>query len=716
MRLRRDALTQLRAASLVLLLTLGVFLLWLVDPLPLQSLRLAQFDQFQRWYQRAGAVSPVLVIDIDEASLKAYGQWPWPRTRLAELVQRLHGAGTAVIVINMLLAEPDRTTPRAMARLWQNPEISAALQGLPDHDKVLAQALAGRQVVLGRSLLESAPDARPASAAQPQPYRIISSGAGAPAHWLHAFDSATEPLPILAATASGLGVMNFTSDSDSVVRRLPLFLRRGDQIVPSLSAEAVRVAQGARNYLLRSNSSGFLDARIGALTVPVNAQADMWLDFGRAPAVAFIPAAQVLGGKLAPDALRGRIVLVGSSAVGLMDMQSSPLGQHIPGVQVHAVALAQILSGVHLQRPGWTASVEALALVAGMLLVGLVTQRKSFKFSILVVALVLTLLLGGTWYAFTVEHLLLDAATPALAVLLSFLVAGGTHHFASEREHRWLRQAFSRYVSPNKVAYLMAHPEQLQLSGRRQVCSFVFTDLANFTTLIEHSDPAQMVTLINAYLEAMLEIVFRHEGTLDRIMGDALVVMFSAPVVQEDHRQRALDCALAMHVFASAYAERWQAKNVAWGHTRIGVHCGEVIVGNFGGKALFDYRALGDPINTAARLETVNKHLGTRVCISEAILEGCPGLPVRPVGRLVLKGKTQWLQTYEPVAATDARACAPLADYAAAMALLQAGHPALALAQFQTLSARHPKDPLVALHRRRLRDGATNDLIVLGTK
>ena len=262
----------------------------------------------------------------------------------------------------------------------------------------------------------------------------------------------------------------------------------------------------------------------------------------------------------------------------------------------------------------------------------------------------------------------------------------------------------------------MAHPEQLQLSGRRQVCSFVFTDLANFTSLIESSDPAQMVLLINAYLEAMLEIVFRHEGTLDRIMGDALVVMFSAPVVQENHRQRALDCALEMHVFASAYAERWQAKNVAWGHTRIGVHCGEVIVGNFGGTALFDYRALGDPINTAARLETVNKHLGTRVCISGAILEGCPGLPVRPVGRLVLQGKTQWLQAYEPVAATDARACAPLANYAAALALLQAGRTALALTQFQALAARHPKDPLVALHLRRLREGASDDLVVLSTK
>ncbi|MCX7255743.1 MAG: CHASE2 domain-containing protein [Polaromonas sp.] len=231
MRLYRDALTRLRVTSLVLLLTLGIFLLWLADPLPLQSLRLAQFDQFQRWHRRveAQALSPVRVIDIDEASLKAYGQWPWPRTRLAELVQRLHGAGAAVIVIDMLLAEPDRTTPRAMARLWQNPAISAALQGLPDHDKVLAQALAGRQVVLGSSLLQGVPDARPAGATQPLPYRIIRSGAGDPAHWLHAFDSATEPLPVLAAAASGLGVMNFTGDSDSVVRRLPLFLRRGDQ-------------------------------------------------------------------------------------------------------------------------------------------------------------------------------------------------------------------------------------------------------------------------------------------------------------------------------------------------------------------------------------------------------------------------------------------------------------------------------------------------------
>jgi adenylate cyclase len=724
MRLHRNFLTRATAIGLVLLVVLGASALWLADPLPMQSLRLAQFDQFQRWQPREGKTSSVPIVDIDEASLKAYGQWPWPRTRLAELVQRLHAAGATVIAFDVLLAEPDRTSPHAMAQLWQNPQASAALQALPDHDDALAAALAGRGVVLGSSLSHAPPVAPVALVAggvdaAGLPWRIVSSGAGTPLRWLHSFESAVWPLPVLRSSASGLGAMNFAADGDAVVRRVPLFLRLGEQIVPSLSAETLRVAQGTRNYLLRSGAEGFQDVRIGAITVPTSAQAEVWLDFGRAPRPRFVSATQVLGGTLAAGELRGRIVLVGSSAAGLMDTRANPLGQLMPGVQAQAMALEQMLSGVHLQRPAWAVSAEALALLTGALLVGLVALRASFKTSALLAMVMLAALMATAWYAFAAQHLLLDASNPALAVLLSFGLASGVHHLASEREQRWLRQAFSRYVSPNRVAHLMAHPEQLQLNGQRQVCSFVFTDLAGFTQMIETSDPAQMVAFINDYLEGMLAIVFRHEGTLDRIMGDALVVMFSAPVVQLDHRQRALACALEMHVFASAYAERLQAGGVAWGHTRIGVHCGEVIVGNFGGRALFDYRALGDPINTAARLETVNKHLGTRMCISQAILEGCPGVLARPVGRLVLKGKSQWLQAYEPLGACNVAACAPSADYAAAMQLLQAGdasQAALALMQFEALAARHPLDPLVALHLRRLRAGAIDDLIVLDEK
>jgi adenylate cyclase len=712
------------ALAMVLLVALAGLALWLLDPLVMQSLRLAQFDQFQRWQPRPYTAAPVRVVDIDEASLKAVGQWPWPRTRVAELVQRLGDAGAAAIAFDVLLAEPDRTSPEAMAQLWQNPQVTALLQRLPDHDEVLAGTLMERRVVLGSALSRGAGASAPLTpaSAPPPPYRIVSSGAGDLARWLHGFDTAVMPLPVLADSAAGLGALNFASDGDGVVRRVPLMLRLGDKIVPTLSAEALRVAQGARNHLLRGTAAGVQDVRIGAITVPTNARAEIWLHYTEDNADRYISAAQVLADKLAARQLDGYIVLIGSSAAGLMDLRFNPMGHLMPGVQAHALALEQILSGQYLQRPAWAGAVEMLVLVLGALLIGLVALGTSVLWSALAALALVGALGGGAWYAFAVEHLLLDAINPALAIAISFGLASGVHHLVSEREQRWLRDAFSRYVSPNRVAHLVAHHEQLQLGGQRQLCSFIFTDLAGFTSLMESADPANAVALLNDYLDAMLAIVFKHEGTLDRIVGDAVAVLFSAPMVQADHRQRALRCALEMDVFATAYARQQQAAGVAWGITRIGVHSGEVIVGNFGGKTLFDYRALGDPINTAARLESVNKHLGTRVCISQAIVDDCPDVPARAVGRLVLKGKQQALQVYEPLACTDAPACAAPAAYAEAMHLLQPGEGSVpaqaerACEAFAALAERHPRDPLVALHLRRLREGASDDLIVMSAK
>lgn len=715
-------LSNFAAVSLVFAIALGALALWLVNPIPMQSLRLAQFDQFQRWHPRPYTPEAVRIVDIDEASLKAYGQWPWPRTRIAELVQRLNESGAAAIAFDVLLVEPDRTSPAAMAQLWHNPRVSELLKRLPDHDAVLGQALAERGVVLGSSLsrIGTASEPAPPPASSPAlPYRIVRSGASDPTTWLHDFDSVVWPLPVLAAPAAGLGALNFATDADGVVRRVPLLLNLNGKIVPTLSAEALRVAQNARNYLLRSNEAGMQDVRIGSLTAPTNAKAEVWLHYTRDQPERYVSAASVLSGQLAAEKIDGHIVLIGSSAAGLMDLRFNPMGHIMPGVQAHALALEQILSGQYLQRPAWAGGAEALALVLGSLIVGLVALGAPAKWAAAVVAVVLTALFGGAWYAFTTEHLLIDAINPALPIVLSFGLASGMHHLVSEREQRWVREAFSRYVSPNKVAYLVEHPEQLQLGGQRQVCSFVFTDLAGFTSMMESGDPARAVALLNDYLDAMLAIVFKHEGTLDRIVGDAVAVLFSAPVQQADHRQRALDCALEMDTFASAYAARQQAEGMPWGHTRIGVHSGEVIVGNFGGKTLFDYRALGDPINTAARLESVNKHLGTRVCVSQAILDGCPGAEARRVGQLVLKGKSKPLLVYEPLATTNAALCAPPADYDAAMHFLQPGDmqdPAKALQAFEALAERHPKDPLVALHLARLREGATDDHIVMSAK
>ena len=693
------------------------------EPVFIRQLQLAQFDQFQRWHQRPATPAPVRVVDIDEASLKAYGQWPWPRTRIAELVQRLHSAGATAIAFDVLLAEPDRTSPKAMAELWRDPEASALLQGLPDHDEVLAKALVGSGVVLGTLFSDSGaamPNGTLTSSSPKMLHSPVNNGTDHPEAALHKFDGAVWPLPVLSASASGLGAINFIPDRDSVVRRVPLLLRLGDVLVPSLSAEALRVALGERNHIVNSIDAGVKDVQIGEsvkkVVVPTNSTGEIWLHYSKDRGTHFISASQVLDGTVGAAQFKGNVVFVGTSVQGLFDLRYDPWGELMPGVRAHAMALEQILTKQYLERPSDANSAEAFLLLAGALIVGLYTLRATAWRSALMALSLLALLWGGVWYAYVVEHLLLDAFNPSLAILSSFIGTSIVRHVTTERERRWVRNAFSRYVSPNRVAHLMAHPDQLRLGGQRRVCSFVFTDLVGFTSLMEKTDPAQVVALLNEYLEGMLVIVFKHEGTLERIMGDAVAVLFSAPVTQPDHCQRALACALEMHVFATAYSVRLQAQGVPWGHTRIGVHSGEVVVGNFGGKTLFDYRALGDPINTAARLESVNKHLGTRVCVSEAIVEGCPGFEGRAVGRLVLKGRSQPLRTYEPTAVIDTEKCASLADYAAAMKLLEAGDATGALAALASLAERHPQDPLVVLHLERLREGAQDDLIVMSEK
>lgn len=706
------------AALLTLVMSgLGLALV-LADPLALQALRHQGFDQYQRWQPRAYQPVPVRIVDIDEASLEAIGQWPWPRTRLAQLVDRLGEHGVAAIGLDVVLAEPDRTSPRRVSREWAlPPAVQAALERLPDHDAVLAEAIARQPVVLGFAL-RSEPAPVPAAPPAELPYRYVWMGEPSPGA-LNGFAGAVPLLPELQAAASGLGALAFVPDADGVVRRVPLALRLAGQPAPSLSAELLRVAQGEKNHILQraeGEPPALAGVRIGALSLPTNARGEMWVHYAAAMPQRYLPAWQVLAGTVDPALLEGHIVLIGSSAQGLLDLRLNPLGQVMPGVEAHAQALEQALSGQRLSRPGWALAAEAVLVVLGCAALVWIGTLLPSLWAASAYALLLGGLLWGGWWAFSAQRLLLDSFTPAIAWTVAFAVASLCRHFWSERQQRWVRQAFSRYVSPNRVEYLMHNPGQLELGGQRQHCSFVFSDLAGFTSLMEAIDPAEAVSLLNRYLEEMIDIAFRHQGTLDRIMGDALSIMFSAPVVQADHAQRALDCAMDMHAFATAYAREVQARGIPFGHTRFGVHSGEVIVGNFGGEVIFDYRALGDPVNTAARLESVNKHLGTQICVSEATLSACAPCHVRPVGRLVLKGKTEALQVFEPLPDTPPAGYAPHALYQAAYEALRDGDGAVARERFEALREDYPGDPLVRLHSERLDAGELGDRIVLTTK
>jgi adenylate cyclase len=690
--------------------------LFLLDPLPLQVLRNAVFDQYQRWHPRTYQPAPVRIIDIDEESLKRLGQWPWPRTRVAELIERLQKAGAAAIGMDIVFAEPDRTSPKAMSAAWNLPDdLRRRLEGIPDHDEILAQTLRRGLVVLGFADQREGSE-RPLPA---RPFRVVFSGEP-PLPFLHPFSNAITSIPLLESAASGNGAMTFIPDTDGVVRRVPLAIRLQDQVMPSLAAESLRVAQGQRNYIVKTaaqKGTGVQEIRIGGITVPTTPQGEIWVYYTRPVPDRYLPAWKVLADKVPREQVEGHIVLVGTSAQGLMDLRFSPVGTIIPGVEVHAQALEQIFTKEYLMRPSWAGAIEALVIVVGGLGLGIIALATQALVSAGVTAVVLSACGWGAWRAFTHYGLLLDPVTPAFALLLTFILGSVIHHMTSERRQRWVREAFSRYVSPNRVEYLVDHPDQLELGGQRRECSFIFTDLTGFTSLMEKMDPGEAVSILNTYLDQMITIAFRNGGTLDRIVGDAVAIMFSAPVVQPDHRLRAFTCALEMHAFASGYANDLNAKGVAFGQTRIGIHSGEVIVGNFGGSTMFDYRALGDVVNTAARLEGVNKHLGTLICLSEATLSGCPGAVVRPVGSLILKGKSESLMVYEPITASGDDGSVPARDiaYETAFGLLRQRNPDAGEA-FEQLARQRPGDPLVWLHLERLRAGEEGDILIMEEK
>jgi adenylate cyclase len=678
-------------------------------------LRHAVFDTYQRWQPRPQRAAPVRVVDIDEESLARLGQWPWPRSRLAELVSELRALGAAAIALDIVLAEPDRTAPLRWAAQWgDRPGLMAELGRLPDPDAVLAAALAPLPVVTG-FILTAQPGGR-----APLLRCGFATAGDDPRPFLASYAGAAAPLPELERSARGSGALNFTPDADGVVRRLPLVVRLGDALYPSLAAEALRVAEGAQGHVVRSSGSsgegrhggrtGVVSVRIGSRVVPTDPQGQVWLHYSRATRQRRLPAWQVLAREVPHEALRGAIVLVGASAAGLRDLRFTPLGETVAGVEIHAELIEQVLHGSFLRRPDWATAIEVLAALAGgAALIPLVLTLGPLG-AALAAAAALGCIALGSWTSFAAAGLLLDPVAPSLTAAAVYLGCFVPHQLQRERERRWIRRAFSSYISPNLVAHLLAHPDELRLGGERRECSFVLTDLADFTPLVEGLAPEPLVALLNEYLDGVADIALRHEGTLDRVVGDAVAVMFSAPVAQPDHAARALACALEIDAFSLALRQAKQGEGLTLGRTRIGVHSGVVTVGNVGGQRLLDYRALGDPINTAARLETANRHLGTRICVSGETATRCPGFRGRPVGRLVLKGKSAPIEAFEPLSEEQARSPA-ICAYLAAYRLLEADDPG-ARAAFAAVS----EDPVAAFHLARLARGETGAVVVFQEK
>ncbi|HXQ54176.1 MAG TPA: adenylate/guanylate cyclase domain-containing protein [Stellaceae bacterium] len=436
-----------------------------------------------------------------------------------------------------------------------------------------------------------------------------------------------------------------------------------------------------------------------------------------------VPAFREYGAELVPalpaDWFKGKIVLIGTDLT-LTDRHRTPFATvyegdmgMMPGIIVHAHGLAQFLEGRSPPAIGWVGN---LLIVVACALVGAALPTFGGTMVLRIGAgcafLVALWLGGGALYHY--HGVMIGLLAPTLALAMAHWAMEALSGRDARRQREFITGAFSRYVSPKVVQALIRDPSRMSLEGERRVMSYLFTDLANFTTLSESLESRELAKTLNGYFNGMTEIVLKYDGTICKYEGDAVFVIFNAPVDQPDHAERAVRCALDMDRFATRFSAEKKALGMPFGHTRIGVHTGPAVVGNFGSWARFDYSAIGDSVNTAARLEGVNKQFGTRICVSDATRELCHGIDFRPLGAVVVKGKTRGIAVYEPLHDDDERG-EFLARYDAAFAMLKAMAPNARNA-FAALHREAPDDQCVALHLERLSRGESGSEIVLTEK
>ena len=649
--------TQRAPLIVALFVLLSALFLRAVDPTALARLRDFAFDSYQRLQPRVHSPdTPVRIVDIDEAALAEYGQWPWPRTVIARLIDKLTEKGAAVIAFDAVFAEPDRSSISRMVRdlvAFTDPEtvqrLAAAVQ---DNDQVFADAIAQSRVVMGFGFDLKGGD-RP-----PRRYHGVAFAGDDPVQFLPQQAGTVKSLDLLEAAAKGNGSVN--TDLESVViRRVPMLFRVTGQegVFPALSIEALRVAQGANTYLIKSSGAsgelsfgertGIVAIKTGDIEVRTDAQGRVWLYDTGHRAERFVSARAVLKDEVPGEKIDGHVVFVGTSALGLKDLRNTPVQDSVPGVEIHAQLAEQMIERKFLARPDFADGAEFVYLaLIGLLLVWLLPRLSPGRMA-LVAAVFVGIGLVVPWIAYSHYQLLFDPIYPT-ATLAAIYVSGTAMAFMrTERERAEIRGAFGLYLSPDIVEQLARNPRLLQLGGEQCEITVMFTDVRGFTTISEQFDPHGLTRFMNRFLTPMTDLILSHRGTIDKYMGDAIMAFWNAPLPVEGHAARACDTALAMQARLRALNEEWEIEAAAEGRRHIpvnigiGLNTGPASVGNFGSAQRFTYSCLGDDVNLASRLEGQCKTYGVGIIVGDKTRAQVADFATLELDLVMVKGKTE---------------------------------------------------------------------------
>ncbi|MDH6233112.1 adenylate cyclase [Mesorhizobium soli] len=633
------------AGVLVLFLCLG---LWRAFPASTDILTNPLFDAYQRIQPRPTTEPPVAVVDIDEKSIAELGQWPWSRDVIAQMVDRLTQSGVAAIGFDIVFSEPDRLSlGKAVDELRKRGAsigLSADAAQL-DSDQVLAGSLSHANAAVGLALTDERDETPPEAKAG------FAFGGGDPRAYLPQFAGAVRNLDIFHKAAPGAGFFSFATSRDHVIRTMPLAAIAADRLYPALSVEALRLAQGASGFVIRSNDAsseggggrpGMSAMRVGELTVPTGSDGRFRVYYSGLSKMPVISAADLIRGRADLTELEGLIVLVGTSAVGLRDIVATPISAAMPGVNVHAEIIDQIVAGVFLQEPDWAQGATLLVtFVAGVILI-LVASHRSALASTLVFTVLASLSLAASWFAFSRAQYLIDPVGAVVTLLAVFLVLIPLRLALENREKQFVKKAFGRYLAPALVERLAEEPKALELGGETRHLTVLFSDIRGFTTLSEGMDPQALTSLINDVLTPLTDVLLTREATIDKYIGDAIMAFWNAPLDIEHHEEKACRAALDM----ARAVERLNERRLVPIRIGIGINSGEACVGNLGSAQRFSYSALGDSVNLASRIESLTKLYGVTIAVSEFTRQAVKGLAFLEADFVRVKGRSTPVRLY----------------------------------------------------------------------
>ena len=488
----------------------------------------------------------------------------------------------------------------------------------------------------------------------PQPKASVSYGGADPATYLPLSGGAVRNLPVLDEPAAGVGVLNFRPQLDGIVRRVPMIANADGVLFPSLALEALRVAQGASTFLVRgTGASGEADTgapamtaiKAGNFTIPTNADGSIWVYYTDREKPPTIPAFQLLDPALSEqlsEQVAGHIILIGTSAQLLLDLRATPMSASVAGVNIHAEIIDQILSGVSISRPDWAEGMEFFAAILLGLLVILPIPFFTVAANVLWAMLLVSLVVFAGWWSFTDLKILLDPVFISTAIIASLGTGSTVRLLVSENEERFVREAFGRYLAPSLVNQLARNPGGLVLGGEDRELTLLFCDIRGFTNLSEGLNPTELTELLNNFLTPMTDVLLQHGATIDKYMGDAIMAFWNAPIDQEDHAGSACHAVLEMQA-ALAELNSGHSREIKIG---IGLNTGECCVGNLGSTQRFNYSAIGDAVNVAARIEALTKQYGIVNLVAETTAAGAGDLAKLEIDRVRVVGRTEPTSIY----------------------------------------------------------------------